>query len=89
MRSVTTARFRKAYAELPSHIKEAAKKAYALWKKSPHHESLKFKKVHTAQPVYSVRIGLAWRALGLKENDTMIWFWVGSHSDYDKLISSL
>jgi phage-related tail protein len=89
MKSVTTLRFRKSYAELPAHIKEVAKKAYRLWKKSPYHESLKFKKVHTTEPVYSVRIGLAWRALGVKEDETIIWFWIGSHAEYDKLVGSL
>lgn len=89
MKSVTTQRFRKAYADLPPHIKEAARRSYGIWKKNPHHESLKFKKVHTTEPVYSVRIGLAWRALGLKENETIIWFWIGSHAEYDKLIATL
>ncbi len=89
MKSVTTQRFRKAYAELPVHIKEAAKRAYRIWQKNPYHESLNFKKVHSSEPIYSVRIGLAWRALGVKENETIIWFWIGSHAEYDKLITLL
>ena len=89
MKSVTTRRFRKAYAELPPHVKEAAKKAYRLWKKNPYHESLRFKTIHSSEPVYSVRIGLTWRALGLMDDGDMIWFWIGSHAEYDKLIRAL
>jgi hypothetical protein len=44
------------------------------------------KRVHEHNPIYSVRIGLHYRALGLKEDDTIIWFWIGSHAEYDKLI---
>lgn len=50
------------------------------------HPSLQFKCVHQTEPLYSVRIGLGWRALGLLEDDTIAWFWIGSHADYDRLI---
>jgi hypothetical protein len=36
--------------------------------------------------VYSVRVGIGWRALGLLEGDTVIWFWVGSHAEYDSIL---
>ena len=89
MISVTTERFRKCYKNLPEHIKESTQKAYALWKQNPKHRSLQFKIIHKTQPVYSVRINLAWRAIGIKQKNTMIWFWIGSHAEYDKLIDSL
>jgi hypothetical protein len=89
MNSVTTERYRKAFAQLPEHIQEQARKAYRLWKKNPHHLSLQFKCVHKTEQVYSVRISLSFRAIGVKEKDTMIWFWIGSHNDYDKMLSSL
>lgn len=50
------------------------------------HPSLQFERVHQTEPLYSVRIGLGWRALGLLEDDTIAWFWIGSHADYDRLI---
>jgi len=31
-------------------------------------------RVHTIEPVYSVRVALGWRALGTKTDDTMLWF---------------
>ncbi|MEJ7680003.1 MAG: hypothetical protein WKG06_19525 [Segetibacter sp.] len=50
---------------------------------------LHFKQVHHQQPIYSVRVGLSYRALGIKQEETMIWFWIGSHEDYNKLIVQL
>jgi len=89
MNSVTTERFRKAYSKLPTNVKKAAKKAYKQWQNNPSLPSLHFKKIHPAESIYSVRINLEYRALGVKQDDTMIWFWIGSHGDYDQLLNSL
>jgi mRNA-degrading endonuclease RelE of RelBE toxin-antitoxin system len=87
--SVTTEKFRRAYERLPENIKEAARQAYKLWKKNPSHPSLAFKLIHSTNPVYSVRIGLSYRAIGVKQKNTIVWFWIGSHADYDKMIKGL
>jgi hypothetical protein len=63
--------------------------AYALWSANHEHPSLRFKKVHDTQPIYSVRIDLDWRALSVLHGDAMIWFWVGSHGDYERLLKNL
>jgi hypothetical protein len=89
MISVTTARFRKSYSALPEHIQEAAKKSFQTWKKDPAYPALRYKQVHKTKPIFSVRIGIGWRALGVKEKNTMVWFWIGSHSEYNKLVASL
>lgn len=89
MNSVTTERFRKSFDKLPIKIKSKAKQAYALWKIDPFHSSLTFKQVHNQKPIYSVRIGFSFRALGVKENDTLVWFWIGSHEDYNSLINQV
>ena len=89
MTSHTTERFRKAFQQLPARIQREATKAYRLWKKTPYHASLQFKKVHTTEPVYSVRVAIGWRALGTKTDDTMVWFWIGTHSEYDRILSRL
>jgi hypothetical protein len=60
-----------------------------MWSANPHHRSLEFKRVGMRLPIYSVRIGLHWRALGAMENDTIVWFWIGSHAEYDGLVSRL
>ena len=87
MKSATTERFRKAFAALPKDIQERARKAYTLWKQDNFHPSLHFKQVHKEQAIYSVRVGLSYRALGVIQGDAIIWFWIGSHEDYNNLLS--
>lgn len=88
MTSLTTERFWKAFNALPPGIQEQAKRAYSLWQQDPYHESLQFKRIHSKKEIYSVRIGIHWRALGVKDSDAIVWFWIGSHADYDKLIDN-
>ena len=87
MRSRLTRRFREAFSALPEDVKHRAREAYRLFRENPAHPSLRFKRVHTLKPVYSARITLGYRALGIREGDVIVWFWIGSHSDYDKLLS--
>ena len=74
---------------LPSEIQQLARKNYQLWRNNPRHPSLQFKRVHNQELLYSVRVGIGWRAVGLIEGDAIYWFWIGSHADYDKLLSRL
>jgi hypothetical protein len=87
--SHTTERFREALKELPKEVQEQAREAYRLWEQNPQHPSLHFKRIHATKPVYSVRVALAWRAVGVRSGDAMVWFWIGSHADYETLISRL
>jgi hypothetical protein len=89
VKSRATPRFWAAYRELPAEVRDAAQKAYRLFRENPKHPSLQFKKVHDREPVYSVRITVAYRAVGLLENEEIIWFWVGSHVEYDRLLKKL
>ena len=89
MKSLTTERFRKLYGAAPDATKAKIRAAYRLWSNNPDHPSLRFKKVHSIQPIYSARIDLDWRALGIIQGDAMIWFWVGSHSEYERLLKKL
>ncbi|MCS6783556.1 MAG: hypothetical protein NZ482_10375, partial [Gloeomargarita sp. SKYG98] len=77
-----------AFRALPPPIQDQARKNYRLWQSDPYHPSLHFKRVHVTEPLYSVRIGRGWRALGLLENDSMTWFWIGSHADYERLLDN-
>ena len=87
MISHATPEFWACYAELPDAIKVRARAAYAMWRENPRHPSLHFKSLPAnGEEVFSVRIGLHWRALGIRDGDEMIWFWIGSHADYDRLI---
>ena len=86
MRSKTTAQFRKRLAALPEEVQEQAREAYRQFKRDPYHKSLRFKRVHTSDPLYSARISKGYRAVGQREGDLIVWFWAGSHADYDKLL---
>ena len=84
--SRTTRHFRAAYANLPDEIRRQARQAYLLFRKDPRHPSFRFKKVDEESNTFSVRVGLGYRALGVMEGSTIVWFWIGSHADYDRLI---
>ncbi len=88
MRSRRSKRFRELFRALPSDAKAQAYAAYRLFAHDPRHPGLHFKKLHDR--LYSVRVGISYRALGVMENpDLMIWIWIGSHAEYDKLIRQL
>ena len=89
MQSHTTEEFRKLLAAAPAAIQAKAHSAYGLWAQNPSHPSLRFKKVHNTLPIYAVRIDLDWRAVGVLERGAMVWFWIGPHSEYEKLLSKL
>ena len=89
MHSRTTERFRSQLTALPKVVQDKATSAYALWSANPDHPSLRFKKVHTTLPIYSVRIDRAWRAVGILDGDLVVWFWIGSHASYEALLRSL
>lgn len=71
------------YERLPETVRDIADKNFALLKADPRHPSLHFKQVGD---FWSVRVGLAYRALGTVFEGGIIWFWIGSHREYQKLI---
>lgn len=83
MRHVASRRFWSAYEQLPPAIRDLADRNYTLLKRDPHHPSLHFKKVGR---FWSVRVGLRYRALAIESEGDLVWFWIGSHADYDALI---
>ncbi len=86
MKHRTTQEFRKLYDELPHEIKELANKNFELLKRDPLHPSLRFKKIGK---VWSVRIGNGYRALAFKDKDEFIWFWIGTHEEYNRITKKL
>jgi hypothetical protein len=85
--SHTTAQFRKLFASLPTEVQRQARRAYRIFRQNPNHPSLRFKPVHPTQPIYSVRISQDYRAVGILEGDDIVWYWIGSHGDYDHLLA--
>ena len=89
MISRTSPAFRKRFRHLPTTVQRQDRAAYQLWGRNPYHPSLQFKRVHPTDPIYSVRVGRTWRAVGLQREDQILWFWIGSHADYDDLLQQL
>ena len=84
MNSHITAHFRKQFRALPANVQRAAEEAYRTWQRDPFHDGLQFKQIRVG--IWSVRIGLQWRGLNRRSGEEIRWFWIGSHSEYDKLI---
>jgi hypothetical protein len=75
------------YAHLPAKVREQARRAYRLWRSNPSHPGIQFKRTHSTELIFSARVGLGRRALGTLEGDTVTWFWIGSHAEYDTIVS--
>ena len=86
MKSRATPKFWKLYARLPRNVQRRARKAYQMWQVDPGHPSLHFKRVDDEEPIYSARVSEDYRVLGLLEGDTVIWFWIGNHDEYERLL---
>lgn len=71
------------YRRLPADVWELADKNFELLKADPGHPSLRFKKVGEHR---SVRVGLRYRTLTVEAPEGLVWFWIESHSDYDRLL---
>lgn len=84
MRSETVDRFWQLYHALPAPIRQAAREAYRQFAIDPSHPGLHFHKLEGHPDVWAVRIIRDYRAVGLKEGDTVTWFWVGSHQDFNR-----
>ncbi len=87
MKSATLPSFWTAYAALDTEIKQRARKAYRLWSENPFHPSLHFKCINDEEDIWSVRISRNYRAVGILSKDTVTWFWIGSHDDYEQFFS--
>ncbi len=83
MNSHTTRSFRKALKVLPPDVQRRAREAYKLWRENPDLPGLRFKRVGDK---VSIRIGRNHRALGILQGDTVYWYWIGRHDEYDRII---
>lgn len=85
MKHLASSDFWRLFNQLPIEIQRLARSNFELLKTDPRHPSLHFKK---AGRYWSVRVGLSYRALGIEIEGGILWGWIGSHAEYDKLISS-
>lgn len=84
MRHVRDPDFAPLYEALPKTIRDLAAKNFGLLKQDPEHPSLHFKRIK--EDLWSIRVGQKYRALAVEGNDTFHWFWIGTHSEYDRLV---
>ena len=89
MKSVTTERFRRLYGAANAPRRSQIKRSYKLWLENPAHPSVRFKKIHNTEPIFSARVDLDWTALGVLEDDTVVLFWVGCHDEYHALLKRM
>jgi hypothetical protein len=78
--------FWQCFSSLPEYVQQLARQNYQLLRDNPAHPSLHFKKVRQGQ-YRSVRVGSKYRALGVPVPDGVQWFWIGTHAEYDRLMS--
>jgi hypothetical protein len=87
VRHLTLPRFWQHYRQLPKEVQELADKSYELLKTDPYHPSLHFKQVGRTKQLWSVRIGRHNRALAKQKPEGFVWFWIGTHAEYDRLLA--
>ncbi len=85
MTHFTSPDFWELFNELPQEVQDLARANYELLKSDPRHPSLHFKKVGD---YWSVRVGLKYRALATEVEGGLLWGWIGSHTEYDRIISA-
>ena len=83
MKHYASPAFWERYRSLPDSVRRVADKNFELLKENPRHPSLRLKKVGK---LWSARVGDHYRALGMNADDGVLWFWIGTHAEYDKLI---
>lgn len=86
MRHLTLPRFWRGYWRLPQEVQELVDKSFELLKADPYDPSLHFKKIGGTKQLGSVRVGALYRALGVEKPEGILWFWIGSHADYDRML---
>lgn len=83
MKSETLPSFWEKYYKLNKETKNQARKAFFLWRENPFHPSLHFKCINGEENIWSARVSKSHRAIGIMDDDRLIWFWIGNHDDYE------
>ena len=71
------------YRHLSPEVRELADKKFELLRATRDTRSLRFKKIGQ---YWSARVGLRYRALAKEREDGVVWFWIGSHDEYEELL---
>ena len=85
MKSRASSKFWASYQQLSPEVQQRARKQYRLWAANPDHSSIRFKKI---KGFWSARIDARYRALGIMDGDTIVWFWIGTHDEYEQILKT-
>jgi hypothetical protein len=85
VKNFATPRFWRHYDSLPPEIQKHANRCFALFQTDPRHPSLQFQKKGR---VWAVRVGPGHRALAKERPEGLVWFWIGPHDEYERLLAS-
>lgn len=83
MKHFASPEFWACYRSLPAEVQRLADKNFELLKENPRHSSLRLKKVGQ---FWSARVGKGHRAIAAVSPTGLVWFWIGNHAEYDRLI---
>jgi hypothetical protein len=86
MTSHATPRFWRLFHGLPVEAQRLAAKTFRVWQGNPNHPSLRYRRLEGREDLVTVRVGDHYRALGLLEPGSVVWIWIGSHAEYDRLV---
>ena len=78
--------FLEALRKLDHETRRKVQRAYQLFKDNPRHGSLRFRRVRGTRNHYSARVDDYYRVLGVVEGNTITWYWVGPHDEYERMI---
>lgn len=85
LRSYASSEFWSQYRRLPVNVQRLADKQFSRFLQDPSHSSLHLKPVGD---FWSARVTEAYRALAVRDGNDFYWFWIGSHDEYERLISA-
>jgi hypothetical protein len=87
VRSMRSARYTKLFDRLPKAVQERAQEYYKKWWKDP--ASIEFRPLNANAKIWRASLPEGYRAMGEERGDTIVWFWIGSHSDYNNMIKKV
>jgi hypothetical protein len=67
-------------------VQATAQRAFKRFESDPSHLGLRFKLIKG--DVWSVRVGMGYRALGHRNGDEITWYWIGTRQDYRQAIKA-
>jgi mRNA-degrading endonuclease RelE of RelBE toxin-antitoxin system len=86
VKSVRTKKFKELFAKLPEDVQKQAKEAYRIFEDDPFHPGLNFECINKKKSWWSARVNDKYRAVGIRKGDTIVWFFIGTHTRYDRFL---